>query len=151
MPSKAELVSILIQPEDRMQALADDDDALRFSLVSILIQPEDRMQGKLYGRNACIQIVSILIQPEDRMQATTCRIVPSLYPGFNPHPARRPDASLGLGAFLAKLFNVSILIQPEDGCKILVSMDGVFTFVFQSSSSPKTGCKQPQIRFHRRG
>ena len=61
-------VSILIQPEDRMQAA-------RATLcgvaepVSILIQPEDRMQGTqrvLWERGVA---VSILIQPEDRMQA----------------------------------------------------------------------------------
>ena len=73
-PAVAVLVSILIQPEDRMQACPDclyERSDLR---VSILIQPEDRMQGGV--RVSWIMqgyaLVSILIQPEDRMQA--CRI-----------------------------------------------------------------------------
>ena len=109
-------VSILIRPEGRMQ-LRGGRRAMRF-LVSILIRPEGRMQpwpddkasaatGLPEGQPAHVQhIVSILIRPEGRMQhATLPRLNPLRSAGcnhggvalwrarFNPHPARRPDAT----------------------------------------------------------
>ena len=62
-------VSILIQPEGRMQR---GNDGLKFQpalAVSILIQPEGRMQQQRNQQMAEQQEqVSILIQPEGRMQ-----------------------------------------------------------------------------------
>ena len=111
------LVSILIQPEDRMQGGGQGVDAQLAIGVSILIQPEDRMQdaareGASYqelfqsssspktgckvgvdGFTVLLPPVSILIQPEDRMQAAPTTSVTFTVTCFNPHPARRPDAS----------------------------------------------------------
>ena len=62
-------VSILIQPEGRMQPTEpyelDDNEGY----VSILIQPEGRMQQEKWRKGqAGYHRVSILIQPEGRMQ-----------------------------------------------------------------------------------
>ena len=109
------LVSILIRPEGRMQPGEDDEaggnscfnphparrpDATREGnamrrdrTVSILIRPEGRMQLKLPVITLAPAPVSILIRPEGRMQpsAPTRTSGPSM--SFNPHPARRPDAT----------------------------------------------------------
>ena len=109
------LVSILIQPEGRMQ-LRYAPVCQPFDNVSILIQPEGRMQlsGVTPHRDAA-ERVSILIQPEGRMQLQ----------------AR-------VGRVLRQ--DVSILIQPEG--RMQRSDDKAFTIPaqFQSSSSPKAGC-----------
>ena len=157
------LVSILIQPEDRMQVVfavvptmiiigfnphparrpdasrlrrGPDHDHHRFQSSS---SPKTGCEawcatcGKTFDnwfqsssspktgckspvhRSLCLHPVSILIQPEDRMQVA-CSPVALPTSCFNPHPARRPDASrlfTGRSAYI----------------------------LFQSSSSPKTGCK----------
>ena len=88
------LVSILIQPEDRMQVGSVEPRLVHH--VSILIQPEDRMQVAVVLKSRCTVLlfqsssspktgckrrevphrdpdpVSILIQPEDRMQGPRC-------------------------------------------------------------------------------
>ena len=64
-----DLVSILIQPEGRMQHLSGVEVPDDFVIVSILIQPEGRMQHAAYGDFVAGDgLVSILIQPEGRMQ-----------------------------------------------------------------------------------
>ena len=137
-------VSILIQPEDRMQVLEGHQHVAR-KHVSILIQPEDRMQVLEGHQHVARKHVSILIQPEDRMQVLE----------GHQHVARK---------------HVSILIQPEDrmqgeaidyevqelvgfqsssspktGCKVSLGFLGTTSRVFQSSSSPKTGCKLARV------
>ena len=64
--------------------------------------------------------VSILIRPEGRMQRLIMRIIRPRGKCFNPHPARRPDAT------------------PNQLKKIL-------DFGFQSSSGQKAGCNLMQI------
>ena len=70
-------VSILIRPEGRMQPPQSSwaYERTRRSEVSILIRPEGRMQPDTKAR------------PTLQHQGSTC---------FNPHPARRPDATLTL-------------------------------------------------------
>ena len=88
-----EHVSILIRPEGRMQR-ASELRRLKPHPVSIRIRPEGRMQPPLRLRIPWPVGVSILIRPEGRMQ-------PRQWDGtgtdtswcFNPHPARRPDAT----------------------------------------------------------
>ena len=114
-------VSILIQPEGRMQRVLVGH-LQRFHLsarVSILIQPEGRMQHRSSITNWYRpQTVSILIQPEGRMQQGLLILWNSrLRSCFNPHPARRPDAT-------RTVMLAIVLGQVE----------------FQSSSSPKAGC-----------
>ena len=106
-------VSILIQPEGRMQPLSSGL-AIPLAEVSILIQPEGRMQHLPPLGCPTLVGVSILIQPEGRMQQS--RVTVGLVPlSFNPHPARRPDAT-GRTA------------RPATH------------LLFQSSSSQKAGC-----------
>ena len=86
--------------------------------------------------------VSILIQPEDRMQAAVARWRPLCHVCFNPHPARlRPDARTPAIRPRSPRKNVSILIHPKTGCKGPGTRNALGNEAFQSSSSPKTGCK----------
>ena len=59
-------------------------------------------------------LVSILIQPEDRMQPVVIGVNRVARYGFNPHPARRPDATYRTEVSGSVYDPVSILIQPED-------------------------------------
>ena len=104
------IVSILIRPSGRMQPVVPGWETIT-NAVSILIRPEGRMQLAGSGRDGVHgQAVSILIRPEGRMQprvgvdADCCRQC------FNPHPARRPDATV---AAITHYEIVSILIRPE--------------------------------------
>ena len=65
------------------------------------------------------QPISILIQPEGRMQRVPARRLCLLASRFNPHPARRPDATTMLH---------SVLRRRQ---------------LFQSSSGQKAGCNKP--------
>ena len=129
-------VSILIQPEGRMQLIAVDTKPM-LPLVSILIQPEGRMQP----RPSCMKrTASSPFQSSSSQKAGCNGVAISTYnemslfqssssqkagcnrgrksghdrctPGFNPHPARRPDATRR-GASVGRVEEVSILIQPE--------------------------------------
>ena len=112
-------VSILIRPSGRMQPAFTAALTLGKRIVSILIRPEGRMQ-----LNQCATLipslrVSILIRPEGRMQRAglpQARLSPT---SFNPHPARRPDAT---GVRRHRLF--------------------AFLRSFQSSSGQKAGCNR---------
>ena len=111
-------VSILIRPEGRMQQLVSRQNAgrLRFQSssgqkagcntglakkcchgdrVSILIRPEGRMQPQTAPQTRPETLpVSILIRPEGRMQPAAPACGRGAARGsFNPHPARRPDAT----------------------------------------------------------
>ena len=65
---------------------------------------------------------------------------------FNPHPARRPDATGDNGRGF-RLYNVSILIQPEGRMQPgwMVSLVSLVRW-FQSSSSQKAGCNPDKPR-----
>ena len=111
--------------------------------------------------------VSILIQPEGRMQPVVSRSPRPSRRRFNPHPARRPDATGGQRHYHHPC-HVSILIQPEGRMQHpLLRADpgrvGRFNphparrpdatrrrplsssqqASFQSSSSQKAGCNPP--------
>ena len=122
-----------------MQQDSDDAQAQADFAVSILIRPEGRMQPGGAGGLVNTEDVSILIRPEGRMQLQRAGVLAArttLFQSssgqkagcnvehhristgsgrrcFNPHPARRPDATgaskrPGCGPKL-----VSILIRPE--------------------------------------
>ena len=119
------------------------------TLVSVLIQPKDRMQETPPAGKLEIDHVSILIQPEDRMQAE--RRDGSYHPPsrFNPHPVRRPDARemRGAGSRMGCIgFQSSS--SPKTGCKKLPPQESWRLTTFQSSSSPKTGCKRSAEMVH---
>ena len=135
-------VSILIQPEGRMQRASTLAQRPVVVHVSILIQPEGRMQQpRQHQGNRVQHDVSILIQPEGRMQRPQLLTRPfgivfqsSSSPRagcnrcerasgptrpswcFNPHPARGPDAT-----------------AIHDAGPVTAGL-------FQSSSSPRAGC-----------
>ena len=96
-----------------MQRLFFDETGVAPQTVSILIQPEGRMQLHRY-LSICFGFVkvSILIQPEGRMQPPQGVCGRRHGSGFNPHPARRPDATL-ISRGEDGRYPVSILIQPE--------------------------------------
>ena len=84
-------VSILIRPEGRMQPEPRNDQSPS-PRVSILIRPEGRMQPRPSVESPGCHWVSILIRPEGRMQRLGSGPI-SPHKSFNPHPARRPDAT----------------------------------------------------------
>ena len=61
---------------------------------------------------------------------------------FNPHPARRPDATCGAVIHVHwRWTHVSILIRPEGGCNLREGAMQLAAFPrFQSSSGQKAGC-----------
>ena len=141
MGFQAKLISILIQPEGGMQRGKTLDIVVAAEHVSILIQPEGRMQldGRCQSYRGLV-LVSILTQPEGWMQRGRRRSRPPGSSCFNPHPARRPDAtpaSRGEG----KRIPVSILTQPEGRMqRPAMSLMVCNPSRFQSSPSPKAGC-----------
>ena len=58
------------------------------------------------------QRVSILIRPEGRMQPSFPTRISMLVPRFNPHPARRPDAT-----GVISLRNGELMFQSSSGQK----------------------------------
>ena len=66
---------------------------------------------------------------------------------FNPHPARRPDASPGPCAASWKLVLFQSSSSPKTGCKLRdrCEIPQLAQDEFQSSSSPKTGCKPGNV------
>ena len=86
------MVSILTRPEGRMQHWCPPC-AVAIYNVSILTRPEGRMQQRQAANDANGRQVSILTRPEGRMQPLRVGRLPYSGQGFNPHPARRPDAT----------------------------------------------------------
>ena len=82
-------VSILTRPEGRVQVPIGAFIGVKQPCVSILTRPEGRVQGRGLVRNGL------------RLR------------GFNPHPARRPGASIGLPVVRVSGIAVSILTRPE--------------------------------------
>ena len=155
-------VSILIRPEGRMpRGVHRGRQLLRG--VSILIRPEGRMppyHRRMPLRSAAFQSssgpkagchpplgdkeniplpVSILIRPEGRMPPIA-GVAPGLFTHrFNPHPARRPDATL----IKIILCSISTSFNPHparrpDATRLIINIPPRYTF--QSSSGPKAGC-----------
>ena len=133
-------VSILIRPEGRMQRRCCPPAADRHR-VSILIRPEGRMQQVLTARYA----MPTWFQSSSGQKAgcnLTNRICrPQSHQRFNPHPARRPDATGKQGALVdhaSKSFNPHPARRPDATSSLRAVL---FHFPpFQSSSGQKAGC-----------
>ncbi len=133
--------------------------------VSILTRPESRMQRFPFCRCDPFFTVSILTRPESRMQLYSSGVEPTISLGFNPHPARKPDATsntvekrLRCGCFNPHPARkpdatamhrgemtdqqVSILTRPESRMQLHSGEIKVLTTVFQSSPGPKAGCNR---------
>ena len=85
--------------------------------VSILIRPEGRMQpiDEAEPSEEWV-LVSILIRPEGRMQHAGGTLALRISPGFNPHPARRPDATVtatNANGAMAACFNPHPARRPD--------------------------------------
>ena len=133
-------VSILIRPEGRMQHPIPIMYDGRNVHVSILIRPEGRMQRQAAGALLLRRQVSILIRPEGRMQPARSSGIAYASTSFNPHPARRPDAT-GLGkAHPAghSGFNPHPARRPD--ATPSGHMPRATYPAFQSSSGQKAGC-----------
>ena len=90
------------------------------------------------------ELVSILIRPSGRMQPRGVSAwQPPLSLCFNPHPARRPDATVHPGGVRCQRF-VSILIRPSGRMQPLPSWaTPCVIWMFQSSSGLLAGCNLP--------
>ena len=71
--------------------------------------------------------------------------------GFNPHPARRPDATVVVDGGVMLYPVVSILIRPEGRMQPGLSCDTQTNELFQSSSGQKAGCNLRVGRFRHQG
>ena len=135
-------VSILIRPEGRMQPPWYVGCQVGYQFQSSSGQKAGCNpavgQPPTKGRHRCSFYVSILIRPEGRMQPRGCSPQPwatvAMFQSssgqkagcnrwdrpacpvirfFNPHPARRPDATRLVWSFFHAPSRVSILIRPE--------------------------------------
>ena len=109
-------------------------------LVSILIRHSGRMQrfgNSLSPARRMFQSSSGLLAGCNPPRRS---VLPHAHDGFNPHPARRPDATPS-GGLHQRDTNVSILIRPEGRMQLGISVAS-FTplLLFQSSSGQKAGC-----------
>ena len=119
----------------------------RLLYVSILTRPEGRVQRADRGALAPRSMkVSILTRPEGRVQP--------VYPqhaqrwvllGFNPHPARRPGATIDGYANIALRIMVSILTRPEGRVQHCAGAASSMERGFQSSPGQKAGCNRPAL------
>ncbi len=106
--------------------------------VSILTQPGGRVLLFLSVFLALNKPVSILTQPGGRVLRSTRTEHPPQC-GFNPHPARRPGATLveEINTLRAKFQSSP---SPEAGCYKISLASAAFSSQFQSSPSPEAGC-----------
>ena len=157
------MVSILTRPEGRVQRSLAVDGSLLVN-VSILIRPSGRVQHAKRAGRLLNGYVSILTRPEGRVQpmrtstasisawrfqsspgqkagcnlATKSRL--TLVSGFNPHPARRPGATvLRVGSLPTgtTCFNPHPARRPGATDDVVVDHPA---FQFQSSPGQKAGC-----------
>ena len=110
--------------------------------VSILIRPEGRMQPS--GLTARLTSCPSCFNPHparrpDATGSTQRRQTSTSRASFNPHPARRPDATPRHGDDLHR-GAVSILIRPEGRMQQAGETRHLMTTKFQSSSGQKAGC-----------
>ena len=91
--------------------------------VSILTRPEGRVQrAHKAAKRGNRHNVSILTRPEGRVQRPRRLAYAAADRCFNPHPARRPGAT------------IERMVSPPS------------TAQFQSSPGQKAGCNRPQVR-----
>ena len=140
-------VSILIQPEGRMQRGTQPFHDITH-LVSILIQPEGRMQQRRANSNIRVKRVSILIQPEGRMQRYKIRTTVYNHDMFQSSSSQKAGCNLPL-SFLALpgLWWFQSSSSQKAGCNLrnTAGMRRSSSW-FQSSSSQKAGCNDYHVR-----
>ncbi len=132
-------VSILTRPEGRMLPGNTELDYAHFG-VSILTRPEGRML-RLPARHGKHCFTCFNPHPARRPDATKSPAGAMSRPCcFNPHPARRPDATTSPGVNVP----TSMLFQsspgPKAGCYSVARKNRRVIWSFQSSPGPKAGC-----------
>ena len=154
-----------------MQPLAIFPDRLVLR-VSILTRPESRMQQDEGLLGDASKIVSILTRPESRMQpsgvssSSRCWVFqsspgpkagcnsPGMYTRwlchcFNPHPARKPDATLKSSDTCRAEYGFQSSPGPKAGCNPSKVWMPPKMMLFQSSPGPKAGCNTISLDFIR--
>ena len=134
-----ECVSILTRPSGRvLRPPAAQQFIIRN--VSILTRPEGRVLLARIAAAMPYTPVSILTRPEGRVLLRRNPSPTAPLAGFNPHPARRPGATVRPAA-VRPVWDVSILTRPEG--RVLLGFQfslGPVRWLFQSSPGPKAGC-----------
>ena len=102
------------------------------------------MQRPYHHAAPARQPVSILIRPEGRMQRPEWPCPCMSCPGFNPHPARRPDATPARCSTMAWMPFQSSSGQKA-GCNDLITTPRPPANLFQSSSGQKAGCNRTLV------
>ena len=129
-------------PARRPDATSHDSSSTTIGgVVSILIRPEGRMQLRLASPINQLLQVSILIRPEGRMQHARVQRMEVAPPSFNPHPARRPDATRRARRVLLRSrdgFNPHPARRPDATTRTWITPRSISEF--QSSSGQKAGC-----------
>ncbi len=134
-------VSILTRPGGRVQPNTPSTCLLTITPVSILTRPGGRVQPDNHGAGRPVwQKVSILTRPGGRVQRSVTLGGGDEIACFNPHPTRRPGATLPQGDTLrcGRCFNPHPTRRPgatavaPQGCRV---WEG-----FQSSPDPEAGC-----------
>ncbi len=161
-------VSILTRPEGRVLPNSQAQDGERQFCFNP--HPTRRPGATFYeGRSTLCASVSILTRPEGRVlhvggssaydiagfqsspdpKAGCYRVLArrrSVSACFNPHPTRRPGATLDKGVNILNLESVSILTRPEGRVLQIPRWRTVMLLRFQSSPDPKAGCYSSPIR-----
>ena len=135
-------VSILTRPEGRVQL----NSRMPISVGSMMFQssPGPKAGCNLFADphyEPFAERVSILTRPEGRVQLQNLDLtVERLDTRFNPHPARRPGATIAavVAWALAQAFQSSP--GPKAGCNISEAYLVYTGKEFQSSPGPKAGC-----------
>ena len=145
-------VSILIRPEGRMQPGQQGQHHRLRGYVSILIRPEGRMQlVTATDPPPTLGNVSILIRPEGRMQPRRSECQRTIRAGFNPHPARRPDATRLCTDVAEQMLRVSILIRPEGRMQLLHQAHRCRTEIVSILIRPEGRMQPPGSQHQRAG
>ena len=132
------IVSILTRPEGRM--LRAERSKLRSSSP---FQSSPGPKAGCYPGHQIIWPVRVCEFQSSPGPKAGCYTTPGGHtadsPGFNPHPARRPDAT-AVWHRSARPGAVSILTRPEGRMLPVVKDVGSLVDGFQSSPGPKAGC-----------
>src|SRR5438874_1419087 len=92
------------------------------------------------------QGVSILTRPESRMLLASLARAKTNRKSFNPHPARKPDATCSTIADEAISQEFQSSPGPKAGCYLPETLQMITDHLkFQSSPGPKAGCYLPVL------
>ena len=135
------VVSILIQPEDRMQDLPCAYRLLQSILFQSSSSPKTGCKPVSEFGIEPIEQVSILIQPEDRMQGHPRMASSSWFRLFQSSSSPEDRMQVFPPNYPVRGVGFQSSSSPKTGCKGQFDFSFVGQILFQSSSSPKTGCK----------